>query len=129
MARFLERARGEWRDLKVPYEDGQALHDLIVEKRFTHGLEIGTSTGHCGLDRVGDEQDGRQARHHRDRRGPLPDCIEELSGGRRRASCRRTPCGFAGVDSFLTYIRSRPAYSTSIERTSRSGISVSCRTR
>ncbi len=43
---FLDRARGDWRDLNVPYEDGQALHDLIVKKGFTRGLEIGTSTGH-----------------------------------------------------------------------------------
>ena len=42
---FLDRTRGQWRDLNVPYEDGQALHDLVVRKGFTRGLEIGTSTG------------------------------------------------------------------------------------
>ncbi len=46
---FLDRARGDWHDLNVPYEDGQALHDLIVKKGFTRGLEIGTSTGHSGI--------------------------------------------------------------------------------
>lgn len=42
---FLDRTRGQWRDLNVPYEDGQALHDLVVKKGFKRGLEIGTSTG------------------------------------------------------------------------------------
>lgn len=42
---FLDRTRGQWRDLNVPYEDGQALHDLVVKYRFRRGLEIGTSTG------------------------------------------------------------------------------------
>src|SRR4249920_3865659 len=46
---FLERARSEWHDLNVPYEDGQVLHDLIVRKGFKRGLEIGTSTGHSGI--------------------------------------------------------------------------------
>jgi predicted O-methyltransferase YrrM len=44
--RFLESRRGSWRDLNVPWEDGQLLHDLILKHRFTKGLEIGTSTGH-----------------------------------------------------------------------------------
>lgn len=42
---FLDRTRGQWRDLNVPYEDGQALHDLVVKNGFKRGLEIGTSTG------------------------------------------------------------------------------------
>jgi predicted O-methyltransferase YrrM len=46
---FLERHRDRWRDLNVPYEDGQVLHDLVVRKRFTRGLEIGTSTGHSAV--------------------------------------------------------------------------------
>ena len=45
---FLERSRDQWHDLNVPYEDGQVLHDLIVNKHFTRALEIGTSTGHSG---------------------------------------------------------------------------------
>jgi predicted O-methyltransferase YrrM len=43
---FLEKKRGQWRDLNVPWEDGQILHDLVEKHRFRHGLEIGTSTGH-----------------------------------------------------------------------------------
>jgi predicted O-methyltransferase YrrM len=46
---FLERMRGQWHDWNVPPEDGQALYDLIVKKRFTHALEIGTSTGHSSI--------------------------------------------------------------------------------
>jgi predicted O-methyltransferase YrrM len=42
---FLDRTRGQWRDLNVPYEDGQALFDLVTKKGFKRGLEIGTSTG------------------------------------------------------------------------------------
>jgi predicted O-methyltransferase YrrM len=43
---FLDGARGTWRDLNVPYEDGQVLHRLVVEGKHRHILEIGTSTGH-----------------------------------------------------------------------------------
>src|SRR3712207_4572717 len=46
---FLQRHRGTWRDLNVPEADGRLLHKLIVERRFTRGLEIGTSTGHSGI--------------------------------------------------------------------------------
>jgi predicted O-methyltransferase YrrM len=35
--------------------------------------------------------------------------------------------GFGGVQAFLDYVRSRPALETTIDRSSRSGISVSCR--
>ncbi len=47
--KFLEQRRGTWRDLNVPAEDGQFLHDLIVKHKFTRALEIGTSTGHSGV--------------------------------------------------------------------------------
>jgi predicted O-methyltransferase YrrM len=46
---FLERHRGSWRDLNVPYSDGQRLHDLILKHKYTRALEIGTSTGHSGV--------------------------------------------------------------------------------
>ena len=35
--------------MNVPAVDGQTLHNLIVEHRFTRALEIGTSTGHSGI--------------------------------------------------------------------------------
>ena len=41
--RFLESRRGTWRDMNVPWQDGQLLHDLIVKHRFKRALEIGTS--------------------------------------------------------------------------------------
>lgn len=43
---FLQENEGTWRDLNVPYEDGQVLHDLIIDNGYTAALEIGTSTGH-----------------------------------------------------------------------------------
>jgi predicted O-methyltransferase YrrM len=46
---FLESHRGQWHDLNVPWQDGQLLHDLVLEHRFTRALEIGTSTGHSGI--------------------------------------------------------------------------------
>jgi len=47
--RFLEKNRGEWRDMNVPWADGQILHDLVVKNRHTRALEIGTSTGHSSV--------------------------------------------------------------------------------
>jgi predicted O-methyltransferase YrrM len=46
---FLESRRGTWRDLNVPWQDGQLLHDLVVKHRFKRALEIGTSTGHSAV--------------------------------------------------------------------------------
>ncbi|HWK59596.1 MAG TPA: class I SAM-dependent methyltransferase [Parapedobacter sp.] len=43
---FLQKNKGTWQDLNVPYNDGQVLHDLIVDNGYTAALEIGTSTGH-----------------------------------------------------------------------------------
>ncbi len=43
---FLEESRQGWHDLNVPYEDGQLLHNLIVDNDYQSALEIGTSTGH-----------------------------------------------------------------------------------
>jgi caffeoyl-CoA O-methyltransferase len=47
--RFLESRRGGWRDMNVPWQDGQLLHDVIVKHRFKRALEIGTSTGHSAV--------------------------------------------------------------------------------
>ena len=49
VARFLERHRYGWRDMNVPASDGQVLYDLIVERKVTRALEIGTSTGHSAI--------------------------------------------------------------------------------
>jgi caffeoyl-CoA O-methyltransferase len=47
--RFLSGARNQWRDWNVPYEDGKVLYGLVVERKFTRALEIGTSTGHSTI--------------------------------------------------------------------------------
>lgn len=44
--KFLNENRQKWHNLNVPYEDGQVLHDMIVENGYRSALEIGTSTGH-----------------------------------------------------------------------------------
>jgi caffeoyl-CoA O-methyltransferase len=46
---FLAKMRGEWRDMNVPYVDGQILYDIIVKKNYRRALEIGTSTGHSAI--------------------------------------------------------------------------------
>ena len=46
---FLESRRGSWRDLNVPWQDGQLLHDLVLKHGYTRALEIGTSTGHSAI--------------------------------------------------------------------------------
>lgn len=46
---FLEKNRGEWREMNVPWEDGQILHDLVVKGGHKRALEIGTSTGHSSV--------------------------------------------------------------------------------
>ena len=38
-----------WYDMNVPTVDGQTLYDIILEKKYTRALEIGTSTGHSGI--------------------------------------------------------------------------------
>jgi predicted O-methyltransferase YrrM len=174
---FLERSRDSWHDLNVPYEDGQVLHDLVVRKGFTRGLELGTSTGHSGtwiawaMSKTGgkltsieiDEGRHRQAlQHFREagidafvdaRLGDAHDLVRQLpgpwdfvfsdadkewytqyfkdvdpklaSGGCFTAHNVLDP--FAGIAAFLDYIRARPNYETTIDRTSRSGISISCK--
>lgn len=47
--KFLDEHRGRWRDLNVPAVDGQTLHDIVLEHKYTRALEIGTSTGHSGI--------------------------------------------------------------------------------
>jgi len=174
---FLERSRDSWHDLNVPYEDGQVLHDLVVRKRFTRGLEIGTSTGHSGtwiawaMSKTGgklttieiDADRHRQAlAHFREagidafvdaRLGDAHDLVRQLPGPWDfvfsdadkewytqyfKDVDQKLPSGgcftahnvldpFAGIAAFLDYVRARPNYETTIDRTSRSGISISCR--
>jgi len=174
---FLERSRDSWHDLNVPYEDGQVLHDLVVRKRFTRGLEIGTSTGHSGtwiawaMSKTGgklttieiDPDRHRQAvAHFREagidafvdaRLGDAHDLVRQLPGpwdfvfsdadkdwytqyfkdvdqkltGGGCFTAHNVLDPFAGIAAFLDYVRARPGYETTIDRTSRSGISISCK--
>jgi predicted O-methyltransferase YrrM len=176
---FLERSRHKWHDLNVPYEDGQALHDLVLEKGFKRGLEIGTSTGHSGIwlawamsktggklvtieidpERyriaLGNFEAAGVAPYVDARLGDAHQLVPELSGpfdfvfsdadkdwytqyfkdleGKVTVggcfTAHNVLDGFAGVGAFLDYVRSRRAYETTILRSSRSGISVSCRIR
>jgi caffeoyl-CoA O-methyltransferase len=43
---FLDKNRGNWRNMNVPYQDGKVLYDLIIKNDYKSALEIGTSTGH-----------------------------------------------------------------------------------
>jgi caffeoyl-CoA O-methyltransferase len=47
--RFLQARQGTWGDMNIPAVDGELLHDLIVQHKYTKALEIGTSTGHSGI--------------------------------------------------------------------------------
>lgn len=47
--KFLEEREQHWRDLNVPNEDGQVLHDIIVDNNYQSALEVGTSTGHSTI--------------------------------------------------------------------------------
>jgi predicted O-methyltransferase YrrM len=49
VAAFLAANRYAWRDMNVPEADGRALYDVIVSRRLTRALEVGTSTGHSGI--------------------------------------------------------------------------------
>jgi predicted O-methyltransferase YrrM len=176
---FLDRARNDWHDLNVPYEDGKVLHDLVVRKGFQRGLEIGTSTGHSAIwiawamSRTGgrlvtieiDEGryrqalanfeaagvasfvDARRADAHalvKELPGPFDfvfsdadkdwytQYFKDLDGKMAMGGCftaHNVLDPFAGIREFLDHVRSRPDYETTIDRTSRSGISVSCKLR
>lgn len=47
--RFLDTQEGKWQAENVTTADGRFLHDLILDRRYTRALEIGTSTGHSGI--------------------------------------------------------------------------------
>ena len=49
LAELLTGKRSQWRDLNVPYRDGEFLRDFIAERNVRSVIEIGTSTGHSGL--------------------------------------------------------------------------------
>jgi predicted O-methyltransferase YrrM len=46
---FLDRHRGQWRDMNISESAGKYLYDLIIQHNYKKALEIGTSTGHSGI--------------------------------------------------------------------------------
>ena len=46
---FIKTNAGKWHDLNIPVSDGELLFNIIVEKGYRNGLEIGTSTGHSTI--------------------------------------------------------------------------------
>lgn len=174
---FLEKARGSWRDLNVPYEDGRVLHDLIVARGFRRGLEIGTSTGHSGVwiawafSKTGgklitlelDERRHREALRNFEaagvaayvdaRRGDAHELVKQLEGPfdfvfsdadkewypryfedvdpkLAKGGCftaHNVANARGGILEFLELVRARADYTTTIDRTSRAGISISCK--
>jgi predicted O-methyltransferase YrrM len=176
---FLDRSRGSWRDLNVPGEDGQILHDLVVAKGFTRGLEIGTSTGHSGvwiawaMSKTGgrlttieiDERRHRAALANFREAGVAPFVDARLADAHQLVKELPGPFDFVfsdadkdwytqyfkdldpklaaggcftahnvlqrmgGIREFLDHVRARPDYQTTIDRTSSSGLSISCKSR
>lgn len=176
---FLDQNRSEWKDLNVPYEDGQVLHDLIVKNNYKSALEIGTSTGHStiwiawALSKTGgklitidiDEHrlevaeenlkkagliqfvDIRHANAHELVKvlpGPFDFIFSDADkgwytqyfidldpklepGGCFTAHNVRNSMG--GIQEFLDYIQGLDNYNTTIDKTSRSGISISYKSR
>lgn len=47
--KYLDSHNWGYGDMNVPAVDGQTMHDIIVENKYTRALEIGTSTGHSGI--------------------------------------------------------------------------------
>jgi predicted O-methyltransferase YrrM len=172
---FLLKNKSRWRDLNVPYEDGQVLHDLILENKYTSALEIGTSTGHStiwmawALSKTGgklttieiDESRHKEALENlkqvglleyvdaqladahilvRDLKGPFDfvfsdadkgwytqyfkDLEEKLSVG-GCFTAHNVNNNFSGINDFMTYVRNRRNFETTILGSKGEGISVS----
>ncbi len=49
LAEILKGKRSQWRDLNVPYQDGEFLRNFVAGRSMRSVVEIGTSTGHSGL--------------------------------------------------------------------------------
>jgi caffeoyl-CoA O-methyltransferase len=176
--RFLDAMKGRWRDLNVPYEDGQVLYDLIVQNHYTRALEIGTSTGHSAiwiawaLSKTGGKLitieiqedrykaaldnfaqagvaayiDARLADAHtlvKEVPGPFDfvfcdadkewytQYFKDLEPKLTVGGCftaHNVRDGFAGAEAFLAYVQRHPRYTTTVDRTSRAGIAISCKT-
>lgn len=173
--KFLDENRSNWKDLNVPYEDGQVLYDLIIKNKYKSALEIGTSTGHStiwiawALSKTGgklitieiDEERRKQAVENLKTVG-LQDYVDfklanahqlvkELSGPfdfifsdadkdwytqyfkdidpkLKTGGCftaHNVRNAYGGIKEFLDYVEGLPNYETTVDKTSRSGISIS----
>lgn len=175
VSQFLSENKSGWRDMNVPFHDGQVLHDLIVENNYTSALEIGTSTGHStvwiawALSKTGgtlitleiDEGRHKTALSNLEKAGlsgfvdaRLTDAHEEvrklegpfdfvfsdadkdwytqyfqdLDPKLKVGGCftaHNVLNNFGGTKVFLDYIQDLKNYDTTIDRSSRSGISIS----
>ncbi|MCK7477338.1 MAG: hypothetical protein M0C28_07480, partial [Candidatus Moduliflexus flocculans] len=89
---FLAAQKDQWRQENVTEADGRLLHDLILKRRYTRALEIGTSTGHSGIWQAWAlSKTGGTLDHGRDRRVPAPRGHAELQGLGPRRPDRRAP--------------------------------------
>ena len=172
---FLDKQRSSWRDMNVPYQDGQVLYDLIVDNKYTAALEIGTSTGHStiwlawamsktggkvitieidegrhkealkNIEEAGlsDYVDARLADAHKlvpQLNGPFDfvfsdadkdwytQYFKDVDPNLKVGGCftaHNVSNNFRGTKDFLNYIRSLDNYTTTIDNSSRSGISIS----
>ena len=177
--KFLEDNRSNWRDMNVPYEDGQVLYDLILKNNYTSALEIGTSTGHStvwiawALSKTGgklitidiEERRLEVARENLEKAGlskyvdvrhadahelvkalPGPfdfvfsdadkgwyiQYFKDLDPKLKNGGCftaHNVRNNMSGIKEFLDYIQEQDNYSTTIDKTSRSGISISYKVR
>jgi caffeoyl-CoA O-methyltransferase len=173
--KFLNENRNNWRDLNVPYEDGQVLHDLIVKNKYTAALEIGTSTGHStvwiawalsktggklitieidekrqqqaidNLKAVGlsDYVDFRLANAHalvKELKGPFDfvfsdadkdwyiQYFKDIDPKLKKGGCftaHNVLNNIGGIREFNEYVKNHKGYETTIDKSSRSGISIS----
>lgn len=46
---FLVKNKYSWRNMNIPYSDGELLYRIIVENGYKNIVEIGTSTGHSTI--------------------------------------------------------------------------------
>ncbi len=172
---FLNKNKSSWQDMNVPYQDGQVLHDIIVNKGYTSALEIGTSTGHStiwlawAMSKTGgkvttieiDEGRYKEALRNIEEAGlsqyvdarlaNAHDLVPELPGpfdfvfsdadkgwyiqyfkdvdpNLKIGGCftaHNVRNNFSGTKEFVEYVQSLDNYTTTIDTSSRSGISIS----
>ena len=172
---FLDKNKSSWRDMNVPYQDGQVLHDIILDKGYTSALEIGTSTGHStiwlawAMSKTGgkvttieiDEGRHNEALKNIEEAGlseyvdarlaNAHDLVPQLKGpfdfvfsdadkdwyiqyfkdvdpNLEMGGCftaHNVSNNFSGTREFVEYVKSLNNYTTTIDKSSRSGISIS----